>query len=261
METEGRTLKVTDLCKAFDAQQVLDGVSLSVEPGQIVGLVGANGVGKTTTMQIIMGMVEADSGTVSFGDSPIDASARDAMGFMPEGKGRFADMKASERLEYFAGLHEAVALVFDEPFLGLQPESVEVMDALLHVWAARGVPVLFSTSDLDLAQSVCTHVAVLSKGSIVRSGSVDSIRRDSMSPRVKLSGDERAVRAGESRARELNQSVQELPDGIIIETGPQNLAARKVLQAAVGAGVVTEFTPMLPNLSDIFRRAMAAGAK
>jgi ABC-2 type transport system ATP-binding protein len=71
------------------------------------GFVGRNGAGKTTTMRIICGLLAADSGSVTWGDRPIDASARTRIGYMPEERGLYPKMRLGEQLEYFDVLHGA----------------------------------------------------------------------------------------------------------------------------------------------------------
>lgn len=64
-------LKLDAVCKRFGGQTVLDRLSFSVEPGEIVGLVGPNGSGKTTTINLISGVLRADSGRILFEGRPI----------------------------------------------------------------------------------------------------------------------------------------------------------------------------------------------
>ncbi|MDI1462248.1 ABC transporter ATP-binding protein [Catellatospora sp. KI3] len=64
-------LDVRAIRKAFGAVQAVDGVSLRVEPGEIVGLLGPNGAGKSTTLHMVLGLISPDSGTVRlFGRDP-----------------------------------------------------------------------------------------------------------------------------------------------------------------------------------------------
>lgn len=296
----GECLKIEGIYKSFGSRVVLNGVNLEVEPGQVLGFVGANGAGKTTTMRIIMGITGPDRGTVTFGKNPLDFQVRSAIGYMPEERGLYPRMKVEEQLVYFARLHgleksearksarqwmerlgvverksdlleklslgnqqrvqlaaalvhDPVALILDEPFSGLDPIAVDVMSRVLRDYAERGVPVIFSSHQLALVEELCTHVAIISDGTIVANGEVEALRRESTNPMVRLLGDERAVDAGRAQAKILNHSVQEMPDGITIDTAAENLSAREILQAAVRAGTVTEFSPVRPTLAEIFR--------
>lgn len=67
MQQNSRALRIVGLYKSFGTREVLRGVSMNVEPGQVMGFVGANGSGKTTTMRIVMGIIDANRGRVTFG--------------------------------------------------------------------------------------------------------------------------------------------------------------------------------------------------
>lgn len=303
MEQNSRALCIEGLYKSFGTRDVLQGVSMNVEPGQVMGFVGANGAGKTTTMRIVMGITDANQGRVTFGGETIDASVRASIGYMPEERGLYPKMKVGEQLEYFARLHgqnrsnarestqrwvqrlgvserlkdnveklslgnqqrvqlaaalvhNPVMLILDEPFSGLDPLAVDVMSGVLREYAAQGVPVIFSSHQLSLVESLCTHVSILSGGSIVASGEVHKLRREAGTPMVRLCGDEAAVAAGAQAARRLNQSVQFIPGGMLVPVLSDSPSAHAVLQAAVEAGSVTEFVPVIPSLAEIFRSAV-----
>lgn len=98
-------LTLSNLSKRFGSLQALDKLSMSLAAGEIVGFVGANGAGKSTTMRIVMGVLAADSGTVTWKGSPVDATVRRAIGYMPEERGLYPRMKVAEQLVYLARLH------------------------------------------------------------------------------------------------------------------------------------------------------------
>jgi ABC-2 type transport system ATP-binding protein len=64
------TFEVAGLRKQFGAQRALDGMTFTVQPGQVTGFVGPNGAGKSTTMRIILGLDTADEGTALIGGRP-----------------------------------------------------------------------------------------------------------------------------------------------------------------------------------------------
>ena len=98
-------LVLSGLSKRFGSLQALDDLSLSLDRGEIVGFVGANGAGKSTTMRIVMGVLAADSGAVTWKGAPMDASIRRTIGYMPEERGLYPRMKVAEQLIYLARLH------------------------------------------------------------------------------------------------------------------------------------------------------------
>ena len=105
-EPEGATmLELSRLSKRFGSLQALDDLSLSLDRGEIVGFVGSNGAGKSTTMRIVMGVLAADSGAVTWMGAPVDAAIRRGIGYMPEERGLYPRMKVAEQLIYLARLH------------------------------------------------------------------------------------------------------------------------------------------------------------
>jgi ABC-2 type transport system ATP-binding protein len=70
------TIEVTGLRKRFGAATALDGMTFTVEPGQVTGFVGPNGAGKSTTMRVILGLDAADEGTATIGGQPYAALRR-----------------------------------------------------------------------------------------------------------------------------------------------------------------------------------------
>ena len=98
-------LVLSGLSKRFGSLQALDDLSLSLNRGEIVGFVGANGAGKSTTMRIVMGVLHADAGTVTWKGTPVDAAIRRGIGYMPEERGLYPRMKVAEQLVYLARLH------------------------------------------------------------------------------------------------------------------------------------------------------------
>jgi len=98
-------LKVTGISKRYGDRIALANMSLSVERGQIFGFVGPNGAGKTTTMRIIVGLLDPDSGEVTWDGEPIDTNHRRQIGYMPEERGLYPKMRVDQQLEYFGELH------------------------------------------------------------------------------------------------------------------------------------------------------------
>ena len=97
-------LTLSRITKSFAGMRAVDGVDLTLAPGEILGFVGANGSGKTTTMRIIMGLLDADEGAIRWHGSPITDSARRQFGYMPEERGLYAGERVDEQLYYFGRL-------------------------------------------------------------------------------------------------------------------------------------------------------------
>lgn len=99
------SLVFADLRKRFDRVQALDGLSLEIPEGRIFGFLGANGAGKTTTMRIALGVLHADSGTVTWGGVDHRRLPRATWGYLPEERGLYPKMTVRDQLVFFARLH------------------------------------------------------------------------------------------------------------------------------------------------------------
>ncbi|MHB8960640.1 MAG: ABC transporter ATP-binding protein [Candidatus Limnocylindrales bacterium] len=98
-------LVVDHLTKRFGAVVALDELMFEVAPGQVFGFLGANGAGKTTTMRITLGVLEADSGQVTWRGEESHRLPRSTFGYLPEERGLYPRMRVLDQLVFFAGLH------------------------------------------------------------------------------------------------------------------------------------------------------------
>jgi ABC-2 type transport system ATP-binding protein len=99
------SLVVDSITKRFGDVLALDGASFTVEPGRIFGLLGANGAGKTTSMRIVLDILRADSGRVTWHGTENIALPRKTWGYLPEERGLYPRMKVGEQLRFFAALY------------------------------------------------------------------------------------------------------------------------------------------------------------
>ena len=97
-------LIVDQITKRFGDVVALDSASFSVEPGRIFGLLGANGAGKTTSMRIVLDILRADSGRVTWQGVENTALPRRTWGYLPEERGLYPRMLVGEQLRFFAAL-------------------------------------------------------------------------------------------------------------------------------------------------------------
>lgn len=99
------SLIVDSITKRFGDVVALDAASFSVEPGRIFGLLGANGAGKTTSMRIVLDILRADAGTVTWKGTANTDLPRRTWGYLPEERGLYPRMKVGEQLRFFASLY------------------------------------------------------------------------------------------------------------------------------------------------------------
>jgi branched-chain amino acid transport system ATP-binding protein len=97
------TLELRELDVAYGGVAAVRGLSLSVAPGEIVGLIGPNGAGKSTTLHAVMGLVPARGGEIRLGDRSLrgrspESIARSGVSLVPEGRRLFAELTVEENL-------------------------------------------------------------------------------------------------------------------------------------------------------------------
>jgi ABC-2 type transport system ATP-binding protein len=98
-------LVIDRVTKRFGPVLALDDLSFEVPNGQVFGFLGSNGAGKTTTMRIVLGVLDADAGTVAWDGIDSRAIARSTWGYLPEERGLYPRMTVVEQLVYFASLY------------------------------------------------------------------------------------------------------------------------------------------------------------
>jgi ABC-2 type transport system ATP-binding protein len=162
-----------------------------------------------------------------------------------------------QRVQLAAALvHDPELLVLDEPFSGLDPVGVDVLSGVLSDYAATGVPVVFSSHQLELVERLCEAVAIIKDGRLVASGPVEELRDRGT--------DQRHVRVAVHGVDD--EWVERVPDARVKDRGARgtlvalegDATSDSVLDAARAAGTVTYFSLERPTLTDLFREAVAA---
>src|SRR6476619_1646901 len=90
--------------KHYGTLAALDACSFTARPGRLTGFLGPNGAGKTTAMRTVFGLVELDSGAVTWRGRPITPTARSRFGYMPEERGLYPRMRVRDQLLYLGQL-------------------------------------------------------------------------------------------------------------------------------------------------------------
>ncbi len=199
-------ISVQELRKRFGDFEALKGVSFAVSPGEIVGLIGANGAGKSTSMRIILGLEAATSGQVSvLGQRPGSLQARKHLGYVPQFVGLAPSLSASENLSFNARqyqcqvpaqigqwassfgatpvanlplstrrmlacvnatMHAPQLLIMDEPTSGMDPLARLRLWQYLRQLASSGVGILISTHYSSEAAQ-CDRVVRMRAGQVI----------------------------------------------------------------------------------------------
>ena len=98
------TVEVKNLFKSYNGQIAVKNLSFSVAPGEILGLIGPNGAGKSSTIKIVLDFMKPDSGEVDIFGGAMSEAAKNRIGYLPEARGLYKELKAMDCILYLASL-------------------------------------------------------------------------------------------------------------------------------------------------------------
>lgn len=207
-------VELSDVRQQFGEKEVLKGISLTVKAGEIVGLLGPSGAGKTTMIKIVTGQLKATSGSAVVNSKSME------MGMMMDSLGLYERLSCYDNLKLFARIynipvaridevlqkvglmeakkrpvdklskgmrgrlalaravmHEPKILFLDEPTSGLDPMTTNQIHELILEEQAKGTTIFLTTHNMAEAEKLCNHVALLHEGNIVEYGEPKEICR------------------------------------------------------------------------------------
>ncbi|MGK2876488.1 MAG: ABC transporter ATP-binding protein [Nocardioides sp.] len=158
-----------------------------------------------------------------------------------------------QRAQIAAALvHQPDVLVLDEPFSGLDPMAVDVVQSVLTDHAAHGVPVLFSSHQLDIVERLCDDLVIIAAGRIRAAGGRDQLRSGYTDPTWELVAATTDWVAAWVGAR---GTVVPTTEGVSVQADEQT--RHLLLSEAVLRGEVSAWRPIQPSLAEIFREVVA----
>jgi ABC-2 type transport system ATP-binding protein len=132
-------VELAGVTKAYRDKVAVNHLSLSIEPGQMFGLLGPNGSGKTSSIRMMIGMTMPDSGSISLFNKPFERQSLARVGYLPEERGLYKKMKVLDQLIFMGCLH------------GLTPEAAKKRAI---EWVKR----------MDIGSTILKKTEELSKG-------------------------------------------------------------------------------------------------
>ena len=204
-------LEVLSLTRRFGDVTAVDGVDLRVDAGEVVGLIGANGAGKTSLIRMALGLLRPSEGSVALFGEPPSRRSRNRLGYVPQGLGLYDDLSVEENMNFVtaafgigrrdlgplaplaktlvgslslgaqhrvafaaAFIHGPDLLVLDEPTSGVGPIARAGLWDHIRTAAEAGAGVLVTTHHMSEAEQ-CDRIVVLAGGRVVAGGTLEEI--------------------------------------------------------------------------------------
>ena len=200
-------IKISNLTKSYGNHAVLKGLNFCVQQGEIFGLLGINGAGKTTSLECIEGLRKYDSGNITingimgiqlqsaslpkyikvleavklfakWNNTPLDKTMLDALGIHELAKKPYYQLSTGQKRR----LHLALALTrnpdilfLDEPTAGLDVEGQISLHEQIRQLKAIGKTIILASHDMAEVENLCDRIAILSGGKIAFIGTVEQL--------------------------------------------------------------------------------------
>ena len=284
-------LNIKSISKRYRITQAVNNLSLTINSGEIYGILGPNGSGKTTTLGIVLGIIHPDTGFYEWKVPTEQIGALlETPNFYPYlslkknleitaliknvklseidrvlDKVGLLSRKASKYYSLSLGMKQRLALanvllgnpqvlVLDEPTNGLDPQGIADVRQLIIDEAQNGKTIILASHLLDEVQKVCTHVAILKKGEILQKGAISELLKLKRS--LIISSDEN-TRLFELLVRSgLFEKVEQKDDYIYIELG-EKISPKEVNEFAFKHNIVlTRFEKQESSLETKFLKMM-----
>jgi len=219
-------IQVNGLTKYYGSRPAAKDITFEVGKGDVFGLLGTNGAGKSTTIKMLCGLLKPTRGSIKIGGIDIQKmplKAKSMMGYLPEnpliydrltgaetleliGKLRkLSDEMIQQRITYYASslglgeqihsevgtyskgmrqklaiamtlIHDPEMVLLDEPASGLDPRYTKLLKDWILNLAGNGRTVLLSTHIIEMAESLCTKIAIIDQGKLLAIGTVREIQ-------------------------------------------------------------------------------------
>ncbi|WP_456329445.1 ABC transporter ATP-binding protein [Archaeoglobus sp.] len=244
-------LEVRNLVKRYGNFEAVKGISFSVKKGEVLGLIGENGAGKSTTLKILAGLIKPDGGEVKYFGRDFGEDTKRIIGYLPEIDALYDNMTVSEYLNLFADiygvranidgllerlnlpdkyiselskgmkrkvsiartlLHDPDVLIYDEPTGGLDPTTSLSIAELMRELAERGKIIVFSAHNMYYVERIADKVVVMKGGEVLYSGSLGELIGQNTTYRVDYSLNGRRESVELSEIDELLEFVEKVKE-------------------------------------------------
>lgn len=144
-------LSIEHLTKYYGSKVGVKDLSFKIKKGKILGVLGSNGSGKTTTFRVLLGLIEKDEGKITYEGQLLDFSDKCLFGYLPEEKSMLRDLKVKDQIAYLASLKKMKQVMIEE--------QMDYWLKYFHIERYRNAKVRsLSKGNMQLVQLVCALV-------------------------------------------------------------------------------------------------------
>ena len=275
-------VEVDSLVKRYGELVAVDGLSLTIPRGQVLGLLGPNGSGKTTTISCILQLLTYDKGSIRvFGEpmTPTSYGLKRRIGVVPQDVAVFDELTVAENVNAFCALYvrdraerrrlvaEAIAcgiahgpdLIFlDEPTVAVDPQSRgAILDGIKRL-NERGATVVYTSHYMEEVEQLCDRIVIMDRGRQVASGTSDELKAMiGTGERIRVEVIDPAPLGEEAleglRRLEHVRTAAYLDGEVLIECSPGAHNLTDAMRALDAAGATCgRVTSEPPTLNDVF---------
>ena len=275
-ESEIMSLKVDNIVKTYGSCRAVDGLSFEMKEPGVFALLGTNGAGKTTSIRIILGMLSADSGSVTWHGKKF-VTAAESIGYLAEERGLYPKYKIMDQLMYRDKRAEQLSkgnqqkiqliaalapnpelLILDEPLSGLDPVNAELFKSVIREEIKKNKFVIMSSHQMSTIEEFCRDIVILNKGRTVLQGNLNDIKKGygRVKLTVKCEGDITAM------AQECGLNLtEETPNGSSYNVSSEE-QAHALLNRIIESGMpLIKYELREPSLNEIFIEKVGNAAK
>ncbi|MCZ7391783.1 MAG: ATP-binding cassette domain-containing protein [Candidatus Methanoperedens sp.] len=283
------TVEVSRISKSFNGKFVVNEISFDILPGEIFGLIGPNGSGKTTIIRMLLDIMRPDSGMIRMRDSKLSEEMKDKIGYLPEERGLYRKLTVMDTLMYLSALknkpnkeraeelleimgmlshkdkkiselskgmqqkiqiiaaiiHDPDIIILDEPFSGLDPVNMKLVQDMMLDLKKEGKTILISTHMMDKVEHMCDRIFMIHRGAMVLYGSMEEIKARYRKNTIFLEYEGELKRI---------QGIKKINDSgkyaeMVLDEGAD---ARQVLRTLLDEVRVNKFEIAAPSLNEIF---------
>ena len=212
-------LELQNLKKTFGSLTAVDEVSFKIQDGEIMGIIGQNGAGKTTVFRLILNFLTADKGTVLWNGHPLKKTDYDIIGYLPE-----------ER--------------------GLYPVNASLLEEGIKELKQQGACVIFSSHDMNNVEEICDSLIMLRNGKVVLEGQVHDIREKFGRTKVFLE----TTLSDETLLQQPGViNPKKTKDGLTLLDLSDPKHGKELFETVTRDGYIPTFSQQPPTLEEIFR--------